>query len=50
MADAPATTARLPIARLTLHALVILVGLGLFFAFASRTKPVVAPPEAEAQP
>jgi hypothetical protein len=50
MANTPAPPARAPIGRLLLLALVILAGLGLFFAYARHTPAVVAPAGTEAQP
>jgi hypothetical protein len=50
MSDAPATNARLPVARLIILGLVLLIGLGLFFVLGPRTAPMVTPANSEVQP
>ena len=47
MSDPSAPRARVPILRLTLLAIVILAGLGLFFTVGRRTPVVVAPAGSE---
>ena len=50
MSDAPATNARLPVARLIILGLVLLIGLGLFFVLGRRTPAMVNPASTEVQP
>ncbi|HEV8356302.1 MAG TPA: hypothetical protein VGQ17_05975 [Gemmatimonadales bacterium] len=50
MPDASASHPRLPILRLVILALVILVGLGLFFTLGRRTPAVVTPAESGVKP
>lgn len=50
MRDAPATPSRPSTSRLVLLGLVVLTGLGLFFALARRTPAVVTPAGIEAAP
>lgn len=50
MSDAPASNAKLPVARLIILGLLLLVGLGLFFVLGPRTPSLVNPVTTEAQP
>lgn len=50
MSEAPATPPRPPISRLVFLAVVVLTGLGLFFALGRRTPAVVTPAGVEVAP